>query len=72
MLRKMAHEEQIAYWSMYNAMGGENSMVKWVEIGLAGSDYVHFTRSGANKIGTSLGTWIDEYPTKQNATATMP
>ena len=72
MLRKMAHEEQIAYWSMYNAMGGENSMVKWVEIGLAGSDYVHFTRAGANKIGNSLGTWLDEYPTKQNATATMP
>lgn len=72
MLRKMAHEEQIAYWSMYNAMGGENSMVKWVEIGLAGSDYVHFTRAGANKIGTSLGTWLDEYPTKQNANATMP
>ena len=72
MLRKMAHEEQIAYWSMYNAMGGENSMVKWVEIGLAGSDYVHFTRAGANKIGTSLGIWLDEYPTKQNATATMP
>ena len=72
MLRKMAHEEQIAYWSMYNAMGGENSMVKWVEIGLAGSDYVHFTRAGANKIGTSLGIWLDEYHTKQNATATMP
>lgn len=72
MLRKMAHEEQIAYWSMYNAMGGENSMVKWVEIGLAGSDYVHFTRAGANKIGNSLGTWLDEYPTKQNANATMP
>ena len=71
MLRKMAHEEQIAYWSMYNAMGGENSMVKWVEIGLAGSDYVHFTRSGANKIGKILGAWLDDYPSKQNTKATL-
>lgn len=71
MLRKMAHEEQIAYWSMYNAMGGENSMVKWVEIGLAGSDYVHFTRSGANKIGKLLGAWLDDYPSKQNTKATL-
>ena len=71
MLRKMAHEEQIAYWSMYNAMGGENSMVKWVEIGLAGSDYVHFTRSGANKIGKILGAWLDDYPSKQTTKATL-
>ena len=71
MLRKMAHEEQIAYWSMYNAMGGENSMVKWVEIGLAGSDYVHFTRAGANKIGKILGAWLDDYPSKQNTKATL-
>ena len=71
MLQKMAQEEQIAYWSMYNAMGGENSMVKWVEIGLAGSDYVHFTRSGANKIGKILGAWLDDYPSKQNTKATL-
>lgn len=71
MLQKMAQEEQIAYWSMYNAMGGENSMVKWVEIGLAGSDYVHFTRAGANKIGKILGAWLDDYPSKQNTKATL-
>ena len=71
MLQKMAQEEQIAYWSMYKAMGGENSMVKWVEIGLAGSDYVHFTRSGANKIGKTLGTWLDEYPTKPTTQTTL-
>lgn len=58
-LKKMAAEEQIAYWSMYNAMGGYNSMVKWREQGLAGSDYVHFTRAGANNIGKKLYNWID-------------
>ena len=54
LLKKMAAEEQIAYWSMYDAMGGKDSMVRWVEVGLAGSDYVHFTRAGANKVGKML------------------
>ena len=60
LLKKMAEEEQIAYWSMYDAMGGQNSMIKWVESGLAGSDYVHFTRAGANKMGKQLSEWIEK------------
>ena len=59
-LEKMAAEEHIAYWSMYHAMGGKESMVRWVESGLAGSDYVHFTRTGANKIGKKLTEWIEQ------------
>ena len=66
LLKKMAEEEQIAYWSMYNAMGGQNSMVKWVEIGWAGSDYVHFTRAGANKVGRLLYDWLMAYPDSLN------
>lgn len=61
LLRKMAAEEQIAYWSIYDAMGGKDSMVRWVENGLAGSDYVHFTRSGANNIGKKLYHWLMSY-----------
>ena len=61
LLKKMAAEEQIAYWSMYDAMGGKDSMVRWVEIGLAGSDYVHFTRAGANKMGKILYEWLMSY-----------
>jgi lysophospholipase L1-like esterase len=57
--RKMAQEEGIAYWSMYEAMGGYNSMVVWHDKGLAGSDYVHFTRAGANNIGKKLYNWIE-------------
>ena len=68
LLKKMAEEEQIAYWSMYDAMGGKNSMVKWVEIGLAGSDYVHFTRAGANKVGRLLYDWLMAYPDSLNTT----
>ena len=35
-------------------MGGENSMIAWVNHGLAGSDYIHFTTKGAEKIGNIL------------------
>ena len=67
LLKKMAEEEQIAYWSMYDAMGGKNSMVHWVEVGLAGSDYVHFTRAGANKVGKILYEWLMAYPDLLNS-----
>ena len=67
LLKKMAAEEQIAYWSMYDAMGGKDSMVRWVENGLAGSDYVHFTRAGANKMGRMLYEWLMTYPDLLNS-----
>ena len=67
LLQKMAAEEQIAYWSMYDAMGGKDSMVRWVEVGLAGSDYVHFTRAGANKVGKILYEWLMTYPDLLNS-----
>lgn len=43
-----------AFWNMYEVMGGENSMLGWVKKGWAGSDYVHFTPQGAEKIGDIL------------------
>lgn len=36
-----------AYWNLYAAMGGKNSMPAWVEKGLAGNDYIHFSTGGA-------------------------
>jgi lysophospholipase L1-like esterase len=38
-----------SYWDLYDAMGGKNSMFAWVNNGLAGKDYVHFSHHGANK-----------------------
>lgn len=50
------NEMGIAYWSLFEAMGGINSMPQWVKSNprLAGSDYVHFTRKGAEKAGEML------------------
>ena len=60
LLRKMALEENIAYFSLYRWMGGAGSMAHWQEIGLAGSDGVHFTRSGARKAGNAVANWLLE------------
>ena len=60
LLRKMALEENIAYFSLYRWMGGSGSMMKWQEVGLAGSDGVHFTRAGARKAGKAVAEWMME------------
>ena len=60
LLRKMALEENIAYFSLFRWMGGAGSMRRWQEIGLAGSDGVHFTRAGARKAGNAVADWIIE------------
>lgn len=58
LLALMARSENIAYFSLYNAMGGRNSMLSWQEKGWAGTDGVHFTRRGAEKAADKLIKWI--------------
>lgn len=43
-----------AYWSIYHAMGGFNSMPAWVDEGLAGVDYIHFSQKGADLMGDRM------------------
>ncbi|MBQ7191903.1 MAG: hypothetical protein IJS00_03415 [Paludibacteraceae bacterium] len=57
-LRQMAHSEGVAYYSLYEAMGGRGGMQRWIQSGLAGKDGVHFTRKGANKAGDDLAQWL--------------
>lgn len=47
-MRKAAKDVGGCYWDLYRAMGGHNSMPSWVESGLAGKDYIHFTPKGAS------------------------
>lgn len=46
----------VAFWDLYDVMGGAGSMVDWVnaEPALAVRDYIHFTPKGASKVGASL------------------
>lgn len=52
-LRSTANSVGAAYWDIYSAMGGMNSMLKWAgsDPALAGSDHVHFTNKGAQLVG---------------------
>jgi lysophospholipase L1-like esterase len=56
-----------AFYNLYEAMGGYNSMKTWAEKKpiLAGSDYTHFNQSGSAKIGRLVGNaLLNEYEKK--------
>ena len=48
-LKSAAFRADCAFWDMYSAMGGKNSMPSWVfaQPSLASSDFVHFNERGA-------------------------
>lgn len=61
-LKEASFETGCAFWDMYGAMGGRNSMPSWVKQGLAGKDYIHFTRGGSEKIAEIFTqALIDDY-----------
>jgi len=61
-LKAASFENGCAYWDMYSAMGGKNSMPSWVKEGLAGPDYIHFTPNGAEKIAEIFTqALVDDY-----------
>jgi lysophospholipase L1-like esterase len=45
-----------AFWDLYEAMGGHNSMISWVRSkpSLATTDYTHFNERGANLVAEML------------------
>jgi len=49
------------YWDLYDVMGGEGSMVRWVdqEPAFAVKDYIHFTPKGAQWVGNRLGDMVE-------------
>ncbi len=60
------------YWDMYEAMGGKNSMPKWVEADppLAAPDYTHFSPSGTTKISELFyEAFMKDYNEFKNAKA---
>jgi len=50
--KNIAQKHQLAFWNLYEAMGGENTMVKWVkgDTVLAYKDYTHVNDRGAKRI----------------------
>ena len=48
-LKNTALAHGAAYWSVYQAMGGNGSMARWDEQGLANKDYIHFSHQAHPK-----------------------
>lgn len=74
-LAEAVTREGVAYWSMFKAMGGKGAMGQWVRSGLAGNDYIHFTRRGADEVGNMLYNAIiapyNYYKWKQRDTSAL-
>jgi hypothetical protein len=70
--RKIAQQSKIAFWDLYTAMGGENSMINLVDSkpALANKDYTHLNKSGGKKIAgifvQTLLYELEKYEAKKN------
>lgn len=54
--REIARQTQIAFWDLFSAMGGENSMVNFTHATppLAAKDYTHLNMRGGRKLAKKL------------------
>lgn len=62
--RKIAKNTGIAFWDMFNAIGGKNTIIKFVnnKPALANKDYTHLTFKGGEKVAEIFSkTFLYEY-----------
>ena len=52
--REAAVEARVPFWSVFSAMGGEGSMVHYVERRWASKDYTHLSFRGGRELAASL------------------
>ncbi|GAB4133006.1 MAG: SGNH/GDSL hydrolase family protein [Raineya sp.] len=52
--KRVAARTNCAFWDLYEAMGGRNSMPIWVAEDLAAKDFIHFKPKGADLVGNML------------------
>lgn len=66
--RQLASSQKVAFYSLYQAMGGRNSMREYVDHKDANKDYTHLTLSGgerlAKRIYRSILTGLNNYNTR--------
>ena len=59
--RKASIKSGVSFFNLYNAMGGENSMVKWVEdLNFANKDYTHFNYKGARNASNFIFSFLEK------------
>ena len=52
--KQLARQSKVVFWDTYEAMGGENSMVHYVQNNWASKDYTHLSFSGGKQIAKKL------------------
>lgn len=52
--KEIADQTGIAFWNLFEAMGGENSMVDWVNQNLGSKDYSHFNGKGGKIVAEMI------------------
>lgn len=52
--RQAAKKAGVPFWNVFGAMGGENSMVRFVELNWASKDYTHLSFRGGREIAGAL------------------
>ena len=52
--RQIAQQTGISFWNTFQAMGGENSMIRYVENNWASKDYTHLSFRGGREVANSL------------------
>ena len=52
--RQTAKSAEVAFWSVFAAMGGKNSMVKYVDSNWASKDYTHLGFRGGREVAYAL------------------
>ncbi len=76
--QRVAKKNQVAFFSLFDAMGGVNSMKSWVEESprLAGEDYTHPNSAGAGRVASLifqyLMTGYDRYLESQSPQTPQP
>lgn len=72
--QRLARRNHAAFWNLFEAMGGDNSMVSWVEDkpALANHDYTHVNNRGAHKIAELLHAYLMEQYAHPTATRAQP
>ena len=52
--RQMAENAEVTFWSIFAAMGGQNSMIQYVKSNWASKDYTHLNFRGGHEIANAL------------------
>ncbi len=74
---KIAYDNKLLFWNLFEAMGGENSMAAFANAkpALANKDYTHLNFAGGRVIGLSLARSfifeVEKYQKRRNSLATI-